>query len=85
MGINVKHVFEGWKKVLFKDGESRQLATERYDKGCISCDHNVFSPAMRYVAKGTEFKFDSRKCSKCQCPLIAKLQVQEENCPLNKW
>lgn len=85
MAIHVKHIAEGWKKVLFNDEESRQLAIERYEKGCVGCPSNVDSPAMRYIAKGKEFKFNSRKCGECGCPLIAKLQVSDETCPLGKW
>lgn len=70
------NIIEGYSNLIITSEEVEILAKKRFEI-CIKCDNKkpliVINGIQHYV------------CSKCSCPLDAKLRAKDEVCPIGKW
>ncbi len=81
----LSNMVAGWANLAFTDPKVEELAKKRADI-CASCPFATFVGGLHTVVvdnKTTQVR--GLKCSKCGCPLSAKIRSPHDSCPLNKW
>ena len=76
-------IVQGW--INWITDNEKELALTRAEH-CQKCVHREpFSKKFEEVIGSEIREISDFKCSKCQCPLNAKLRVKKANCPIGKW
>lgn len=78
MGLNWKHILEGWRNNLFPPKELRELIRKTQEERleiCKTCPYNSTPDKINMFST----------CKECGCPLKAKTACLHCQCPLNKW
>ena len=75
-------IFKAWENVVVENPVVEETAEKRA-KVCSNCMHAKQS-IIRIFVNEKLTSVDGMKCSKCKCPLIAKIRSKDK-CPLGKW
>lgn len=81
----LSNIIAGWTNLAFTDPKVEELAKKRADI-CASCPFATFVGGLNTIVvdnKTTQIR--GLKCSKCGCPLSAKVRSPHDSCPINKW
>ncbi|MBW2961276.1 hypothetical protein [Mesonia aestuariivivens] len=87
----IKDILNGWKNYLIENPVIEEVAKER-SKICATSGPN--GNKCTHLSKGKftsmlrDYKLheiEGYYCSKCKCPLSAKVRSKNEKCPINKW
>lgn len=81
--INFKKIVIGWTKLATHDKAAAELARKRAEF-CGVCEFAVKKKYLDEINDEVEI-INGYVCSKCSCPLSAKLRVADESCPLGLW
>lgn len=85
----LKHIVEGWSKKLHLTSineEQKALALRRMNI-CMRCRHakeQWLTKLIDGILKNDELG-SGVGCDICGCPLQAKVLVDKEKCPIDKW
>lgn len=70
------NIVEGNYNLLFKNEETEKTAKARYEV-CMACPNKkpliIVGGIQRYI------------CTKCSCPLDAKVRAPDDVCPVGNW
>lgn len=72
------NILQGYSNLIFKDNEVEKVAKARYDI-CLNCSPEIRKPLI--VVNGIQRYI----CTKCTCPLDAKVRAPNEVCPIGNW
>lgn len=77
--MQISNIISGWASYFF----DAEIKSERLLE-CVDCDFAVTKKYLTFVKD--DFKeIEGKVCSKCDCPLSAKLRSPNEKCPIGKW
>lgn len=78
----ISNIIDGWSNYL--KGMTGLRENERA-KICKKCAYAKVGTFERWLpSKGLE-EVKGLKCSKCTCPLVAKIRSINDECPIGKW
>ena len=83
--IKMKNIVNGWKNLVIDNPVVERVAIHRANI-CAECPFAVMSTGVHTVVvdnKTTQIR--GLKCSKCGCPLSAKVRSSFDYCPIGKW
>lgn len=80
--MKAMNIINGWKN-LFWNLET-ELAKQRADH-CTKCEFAKMGTWNKIIADSKIIEIEGLKCTKCGCPLSAKLRSKKEICPIKKW
>ena len=81
----ISNIIAGWANLAFTDPKVEELAKKRADI-CAACPFAVFVGGIHTIVvdnKTTQVR--GLKCTKCGCPLSAKVRSPHDYCPLGEW
>lgn len=81
--INVINILKGWQNFIDKSEVSEEVAKNRAAK-CSVCPFAKHSKLLAFINDDLK-EIEGFKCSKCSCPLSAKLRSLNETCPDGRW
>lgn len=90
MGVNLKHIAEGWGKSLGLLEVSQQdwAMSERRMDICAECKHATESKFLKIIGRDVK-EMGAIVCGKCpsliKCPVNEKTLVKSEKCPVGLW
>lgn len=83
--IKLQNIVNGWYNLTIKNAVVERVAMERANI-CAKCPFAEMSSGI-YTAvidnKTTQIR--GLKCTKCGCPLSAKVRSSKDYCPIGKW
>lgn len=83
--IVLQHIIEGWTNLLIPNPVTEELAMRRA-KICATCPFAEVTSGMLNVIGNEQIQaIKGTKCTKCGCPLSAKIRSSNDRCPLGKW
>ncbi len=80
----LNEIFNGYKNYLITDQNSEKVARER----ALICSKCEFAKKGLHAAVLPDYRIKEIKgyyCSKCKCPLSAKVRSKASKCPIKKW
>jgi hypothetical protein len=83
--IILSNIIAGWANLAFTDPKVEELARKRADI-CASCPFATLVGGLHTIVvdnKTTQVR--GLKCSKCGCPLSAKIRSPHDSCPIGLW
>ena len=70
------NIIQGYTNLVFRNEEVEKVAAARYEV-CLACPHKkpliIINQVQHYI------------CTKCTCPLDAKVRAPDEVCPIGNW
>ena len=79
----ISNIVNGWKNLFFKDDKIELIAEQRA-KICVNCKYAKQNKLLIFVNDDIQ-EVQGYECTKCKCPLSAKLRSENEKCPLKLW
>ncbi len=83
--VKLQNIVNGWYNLTIKNAVVEKIAMERASI-CAKCPFAEMSSGI-YTAvidnKTTQIR--GLKCTKCGCPLSAKVRSSKDYCPIGKW
>ncbi len=68
-------IIPGWANLMFRDPAIEEMAIKRASV-CRDCEFlNHFVSSAKW----------GKKCTRCGCPIIAKVRSVHSDCPEKKW
>lgn len=81
----LSNIIAGWSNLAFPSPEIEALAKKRAAV-CASCPFATFVDGLHTVVVDNKTQnIRGLKCSKCGCPLSAKVRSPHDSCPQGKW
>ena len=80
----IKDILNGWKNYIIADPVIDQEAKPKAE----ICSNCKFAKKGKFTAVLRDYKLheiEGHYCSKCTCPLSAKVRSKNEQCPIGKW
>lgn len=81
--INIINILKGWENFLDKSEVSENVAKSRAEI-CSTCPFAKHSKLIAFIKDDLK-EIEGFKCTKCSCPLSAKLRSLNETCPDGRW
>lgn len=83
--IILRDILDGWANYIIDDPVTEQMAQHRASI-CAKCPFaEVMSGVHTLVADNKTKQIRGMVCSKCSCPLSAKVRSSRSVCPIGKW
>ncbi len=83
--IVLQNIIDGWANLAFPDKQVEVLAKGRAAI-CAKCPFAVTMGGVYTInIDGKDVSMRGIKCSKCGCPLSAKVRAPHDACPIGKW
>lgn len=77
------NIIQGWARYI----SGATLTEKEFQRSeiCKACDFAEEGTFEEWLPETGLKEVHGLKCSKCTCPLVAKIRSEREECPLNKW
>ena len=83
--LKLKNIVNGWKNLIIDNPVVERVAIHRANI-CAECPFAVMSSGVHtLVVDNKTTQIRGMKCSKCGCPLSAKVRSSFDYCPIGKW
>ena len=83
MQDKLKEIKEGWKGYF--SGDPLTAEQERRAFICSKCPYSKYSKTLNVFVKDEYKEIEGYKCTKCDCPLSAKVRSNSSECPIGLW
>lgn len=81
----LQHIVDGWTNLIIEDPVAEEIALHRASI-CASCPFAEEVSGLSMIAVDNRTKqIKGMKCSRCGCPLSAKVRSLNDHCPEGKW
>jgi len=74
----------GWKNYIITNINTEEIAIKRA-KECSDCSYAYLNNIIKMMVVDKIHDIEGYYCSKCSCPLSAKIRSVNEKCPIGKW
>lgn len=83
--IVLENIINGWVNLIIKNPVTEELAKKRAEI-CAGCPFAELSTGVYSVVVDNRTQnIRGAKCTKCGCPLSAKVRSSKDYCPIGKW